>query len=211
MLKFLCLILCLLFAGCAPRPVAGTRVTGASIVTLVRPQLVFDEDGVEPIAQRYAPFCEAFAVRDGGAVALLSAAHCAKTDADLHYLSPNGFGHGHASVIRREAAKDLVWLKPADGAGLVPLETAPPPAVWAPVFALSNHFAARAAGRVTAVYRGGFYETDLQFWPGWSGAPVLDNAGRVWGVVVGCRAVPRSAIEQDIRCLKIGRVAALRP
>jgi hypothetical protein len=195
--------------GCAPRAITGSSVNGASVVALVHPELGLDEHGIEPTAPRYVPYCNAFAMLDGDRVRLVTAEHCTDGATSIRYLAPNGIGHGHATLERRDAARDLAWFEPADAEGLAPLVSGPPPRVGSRVSSVSKLFDATLRGTVTERYFGGFYETNQTIQRGWSGSPVLDDTGRVWGVVSGCPWRQASALEGDFECVFGAIVAAL--
>lgn len=192
-------LLALSLVACAPRAIEGSHVSGASVVTLVRLELGRDEDGVEPTAPRYRPHCNAFAVREPRGVRLVTAGHCVSY-LPLRYRNPNGVGLGTATLERRDAARDLAWLVPADASGLVPLAVGAPPRVGSRVTSASSLFDATALGFVTLNVEGQYFSESMRIERGWSGSPVLDGAGRAWAVVVGCTPRRASALEGDIAC-----------
>lgn len=196
------LLLALLLASCAPRPLTPT-VTGASVVTLVHPAARLDEDGVEPLPPRWRGYCNAFAVsapRVPGGVLLLTADHCVRhIGSVLRYLAPNGVGHGKA--IRWGTWRgDVVALLPLAPGQLRALPTSPPPELGATVEAVSSLYDGAARGAVVASLGAGHVAASLPVQRGWSGSPVLDEDGAAWGVVVGCQARPASALEGDFEC-----------
>lgn len=205
------LLLALLLASCAPRPLTPT-VTGASVVTLVSPFGRLDEDGVEPLPPRWRGYCNAFAVaapRVPGGLLLLTADHCTRPIGGVvRYLAPNGVGHGKA--IRWGTWRgDVVALLPLDPGQLRALPTAQAPKLGANVEAVSSLYDGGARGALLATLGAEHVAASLPVQRGWSGSPVLDEAGAAWGVVVGCQARQVSAFEDDFACDGSGATVAV--
>ncbi len=183
-------------SGCAPATLApagaqSPAVTGASVVTLVRPQArwtwgaLSSEAGLTSsgFKLQYEKSCNAFAVADAK---LVTAAHCVAGFAigdELLYLSPDGVGYGLAELERVDAARDLAW---AHAPGLTALPVTSPPRDGEPALSVSSYYEAANYGVVVSKLSGGFYETSQTIIKGWSGSPVFDGHGRVWGVVSQC-------------------------
>lgn len=190
-----------LFAqGCAPATLApaGAQspvVTGASVVTLVRPAArwtwgnLSSEEGLTSsgFKLRYEPSCSAFAIPGG---LLMTAAHCVEgiePGGEVRYLSPDGIGHGIAKLLSVNKAHDLATC---EAQGLTPLPVTSPPRDGEQVLAVSSFYGQTSYGKVLAALASDRYETSFSIIKGWSGSPVLDTHGRVWGVVSQCNLGP---------------------
>lgn len=197
--------------ACSPQPITGTHVTGASVVTLLKPVLGVDADGVLPTPPRWVPACNAFPLRlPDGSVALATAAHCAAVypeGFDIRYLAVDGWGHGHARLTRGGPAVALLAVQDPL---LEPLAVGPAPEPGWPASVVSSLADESAGGHVLTELGPGYVATDLRLAKGWSGSPVLNAAGRVWGVASLCEAVPASARAKDYRCVG-GTVVAVLP
>lgn len=183
-------------SGCAPSELApasaqSPAVTGASVVSLVSPVTrwtwgnLSDEDGLTDngFKVRYEAYCNAFAISGGR---LMTAAHCVTgvdVGGDVKYLSPDGVGYGHATLLSVNKAADLATL---EALGLAPLPVTSPPREGADVRAVSSVYEQTHYGNVQSKLAMGFYETSVPIIKGWSGSPVLDSHGRVWGVISQC-------------------------
>ncbi len=201
LMRSLVLFLLFLVSACAPQAVPGSHINGASVVALMHPTFGLDEDGIEPAPPRYTAFCNAFAVFSGSGVSLMTAEHCTRDASPFRYLQPSGVGHGFAELERRDAARDIAWLAPRDASQLAPLVVGAPPPLGSRVFSVSQVYRTTLRGTLTDHYSGGFYGTDQRVEHGWSGSPVFDESGRVWGVVVACPSRPASAFEGDFACV----------
>lgn len=184
-------------SGCAPVTLApagaqSPAVTGASVVTLVRPVArwtwgsLASEDGLTDngFKLRYEPSCNAFAIPGG---LLMTAAHCVEgiePGGEVRYLSPDGVGHGIAKLLSVNVAADLATC---EAPGLKPLPVTSPPRDGAEVLAVSSFYGQTHYGKVLEPLGSGRYETSVSIIKGWSGSPALDAHGRVWGVVSQCR------------------------
>lgn len=179
-------------AQLSPATATCPAVSGSSVVTLVRE---IDEWQWAPLSSeldasgfhhRWAPHCNAFAVRGP---ALVTAAHCvsgAKVGDAIRYRAPNGVGLGVARLTRLDEAHDNAVLSVDPGEGLEPLRISAPPPVGVPVLSVSSLYGATSRGRVIEQLGSGYFETSQTIVLGWSGSPALDEHGRVWGVVRGC-------------------------
>ena len=207
----LLLAVALVALACAPRPITGTDLTGSNVVTLLKPVLGVDEDGVEPTPPRWVPACNAFPLRlPDGSVVLATAQHCADVfppGYDIRYRAVDGWGHGHARLTR--SAAGVAYLA-VDDPLLAPLSPGPAPEPGWPATVVSSLTEESATGRVLTRLGPGYVATDLRIEKGWSGSPVLNDAGRVWGVATKCEAVPRSARVDDTRCVG-GAIVAVLP
>lgn len=182
--------------GCAPATLAPASaqtpaVTGASVVTLVRPAArwtwgsLSSEEGLTDsgFKLRYARSCNGFAIPGNQ---LLTAAHCVagiEPGGEVRYLSPDGVGHGIATLLSVNEAADLATC---EAHGLTPLEVTSPPRDGETTLAVSSYYGQTSYGKVLGHMSTGFYATDFSIIKGWSGSPVLDTRGRVWGVVSRC-------------------------
>jgi S1-C subfamily serine protease len=125
---------------------------------------------------------------------LLTADHVIERDDDLGVMLPDG-SQLTASVAGRDSGSDLALLR-VKGATLAPAEPAPQPArVGQLVLALgrptpegiqASQGVVSAIGGPVRTGRGGLLEnyirTDAIPYPGFSGGPLIDAAGRVLGV-----------------------------
>jgi S1-C subfamily serine protease len=125
---------------------------------------------------------------------VLTADHVVERDDDIRILTPDG-GQASASVAGRDPGSDLALLRLGSG-NLVPAEPAPQPArIGQLALALgrpSEEGIQASLGVVSAVGgpirtgRGGLLEqylrTDTIPYPGFSGGPLVDAAGRVLGL-----------------------------
>jgi hypothetical protein len=205
------LLVCALVAlACAPRPITGSQLTTASVVTLLKPAILADEDGA-PTPPRWVPACNAFpVVLADGSVVLATAEHCAAVyppGSNIHYLAVDGWGHGHASLLSR--GDGVAFLAVADPL-LEPLAIGPVPEPGWPASVVSSLAEESASGHVLAILGPRYVATDLRVERGWSGSPMLNAAGKVWGVASLCEAVPVSTRENDYRCVG-GTIAAVLP
>lgn len=190
-------------AGCAPATLAPASaqtpaVTGASVVTLVRPAArltwgsLSSEEGLTDsgFKIRYEPTCNGFAIPGNQ---LLTAAHCVKgiePGGEVRYLSPDGVGHGIATLLSVNEATDLATC---EAHGLTPLEVTSPPRDGETTMAVSSYYGQTSYGKVLERLTTGYYETSVSIIKGWSGSPLLDTHGRVWGLVSQCHLRPDSS------------------
>ncbi len=189
-------------SGCAPAtlaPAGASRpaVTGASVVTLVRPEARWTwgalssdvADNGTGFRLRYEPSCNAFAIEPE---TLVTAAHCVRgiePGGEVRYLSPDGVGYGFAELVRVDLARDLAWAR---AGGLKPLPVASPPAPGSVVISVSSFYEAVNTGSLVAQLSTSYYETTQTIIKGWSGSPVFDARGRVWAVVSRCHVASDS-------------------
>jgi len=125
---------------------------------------------------------------------ILTADHVVERDDDLNVILPDG-SELSASVAGRDSGSDLALLRLERG-GAAPVETAPDPArIGQLVLALgrpSRDGIQASLGVISAVGgpvrtgRGGllenYFRTDAIPYPGFSGGPLIDSAGRVLGL-----------------------------
>ncbi len=183
------LVLCAWSTACTSgRPAARAGVSSASLVTLMRlepAQVEPDLEGYGSEHDRYVPTCTAFAVKRLGRVQLATAAHCVRDVLSVRYVPPSGWGLGIATVQDISEARDVAFLDVEQGE-LRPLEMAAQPGTGERVRAFSAVYDQTSLGRVLAQYEEGWYETSQTIVYGWSGSPVVDDAGRAVGVVSKC-------------------------
>ena len=124
---------------------------------------------------------------------ILTADHVVERDEDIHILLPDGTQLG-AEVAGRDPGSDLAVLR-LERAAATPIETAPPARVGQLALALGRPAAdgiqaslgvVSAAGGPVRTGRGGMLEqylrTDTIPYPGFSGGPLVDAAGRALGL-----------------------------
>jgi len=189
-------------SGCAPATLAPARstagaqspaVTGASVVTLIRPEAQwtwgnlasenFTDGGFKV---RYVPSCNGFAIEGNR---LVTAAHCVtgiEPGGEVRYLSPDGVGHGIATLLSVNEAADLATC---EAYGLTPLPVTSVPRDGDAVVAVSSFYGQTSYGKVLGRLSTGYYATSQTIIKGWSGSPVLDLHGRAWGVISQCPEV----------------------
>jgi S1-C subfamily serine protease len=136
-----------------------------------------------------APEGTATAIRQGGY--LVTALHVVARATAIIVRLPDG-RELPAELVGRDPPTDLAVLKVA--AELPPLPEAPEPALGAPVCAVGNQFGldlSVSCGVVSALHRSGtgfnpiedFVQTDASVNPGASGGPLVDDQGRLVGVL----------------------------
>lgn len=123
---------------------------------------------------------------------VLTADHVLERDEDLAVGLPNG-ETASATIVGRDPGTDLALLR-VSGAGLRPIEQGPTPRLGhlALIVARPNGGLATSIGVVSVLggpartWRGGqlerFIRTDATFYPGFSGGPLVDTAGRMVGL-----------------------------
>ena len=126
----------------------------------------------------------------GGLV--LTADHVLERDEDLSVGLPDG-RTVPATIVGRDAGTDLALLRP-EASPLTPIERGPAPKVGhvSLLVARPGNSLATSIGVVSALggpgraWRGGRLEgiirTDASFYPGFSGGPLVDTAGRMLGL-----------------------------
>lgn len=166
------------------------RVTSRSVVSIVKPYLTSDEDGVPTGIGSYAA-CEAFCVKDVDKPYLVTAAHCVEGLAPgsiFLYQEPNGIGYGSAILEWIGKTGDRA-IAQVDDTQLVPflVNSSYLPEQEDPVVSISIHYNAISRGKVIGKLSEGWYDTTQTFNFGWSGSPVINQFGTVWGIVSKCR------------------------
>jgi serine protease DegQ len=123
---------------------------------------------------------------------VLTADHVLEREEDLGVGLPDGTTAA-ARIIGRDPGTDLALLK-AEGSGLTAIEQGPAPKVGhlGLIVARPGGTLETSIGVVSALggpartWRGGqlegFIRTDAQFYPGFSGGPLVDTAGRMVGL-----------------------------
>jgi S1-C subfamily serine protease len=129
---------------------------------------------------------------------ILTADHVLEREEDLAVALPGGTAVA-ATIVGRDPGTDVALLRVdsadgVDGAGLTPIERGPAPRVGnlALLVARPGRGVATSSGVVSALggpgrtWRGGRLEgviwTDASFYPGFSGGPLVDTAGRMIGM-----------------------------
>ncbi len=150
---------------------------------------------------------------------ILTADHVVERDDDLNVILPDG-SELSASVAGRDSGSDLALLRLERG-GAAPVETAPDPArIGQLVLALgrpSRDGIQASLGVISAVGgpvrtgRGGllenYFRTDAIPYPGFSGGPLIDSAGRVLGLNTSGLAHGASLVIPSASGLAAGRDA----
>ena len=122
---------------------------------------------------------------------VLTADHVLEREEDLALGLPDGRTVG-AAIVGRDPGTDLALLR-AEDKGLSPIEHGPAPKVGhlALIVARPGSLATSigvvsALGGPARTWRGGqlegFIRTDATFYPGFSGGPLVDTAGRIVGL-----------------------------
>ena len=164
-------------------------LTSASVVTIIEPNIETDEYWV-PIGYGWHATCNAFCVQRLGTNYLITAAHCVpdqKHGDQVRYLKPNGIGHGVGKLIWTSPEHDNAVVS-VDDPDLVPLtiDAAYEPAMGDIAQSASSYYATESYGHVIGSLAPGYYDTTQSIVRGWSGSPVLNENGNVWGIVSKC-------------------------
>lgn len=198
----------------APPHMPATQAQLASVVVLVEQAAEFQEPALSSEAfgehtGSYAAVwrgrCNAFALERAGALYLVTAAHCTTPrvlGAELRYLPPDGWGIDRAVLVKLDRTRDYAELRPERGGGLVALARGQAPGNGEPVLSVSAFFQEQAPGRSKGELSGSYYGTTQRIEKGWSGSPVLDAHGRVWGLLSKCET-------QEGKCIAGAVVASL--
>ncbi len=187
-------LLMFVFVGCSANKETyfktsnDTAITSDSIVTIIRPQVLSNEDGI-PVSVGYIEHCNAFSVRDyDNKSYLVTAAHCVdEIGSDVVFEAPSGFGYGHAKVIERDPAYD--WAIATTDHRLQPLvlDATYEPLPGDAALTASSLKRASTVGTVVEELSYGWVQTTNDMTYGWSGSPVTNAEGHVWGIVSKCR------------------------
>ncbi len=160
-----------------------------SVVTVLPLWPGYEQGGQTRRPLGSAPEGTAVAIRPGGY--LVTALHVVERATEITVRLPDG-REVPARLIAADAATDLALL--GTDADLPILETAPDPALGDPVCALGNQFGlglSVTCGVVSALHRSGvgfnpvedFVQTDAAVNPGASGGALVDEQGRLVGIL----------------------------
>lgn len=188
--------------GCSSTPqphVPATQAQLASVVVLVEQVAEFQEPSLSSAdfgehtgvyVSAWRGRCNAFALeRKSGELYLVTAAHCLRErllGSVARYLPPDGWGIDRAVLVKLEPARDYAELDVSRRGGLEPLQVGPSPGNGEPVLSVSAYFEEQATGISKGELSGSWFGTTQRIEHGWSGSPVLDAQGRVWGFLAKC-------------------------
>jgi S1-C subfamily serine protease len=184
-------------AGQTGAAVAAAEASGTLLATfsdqLARAVELVSESVVRVEARRRQPASGVVWTAAEGSALVVMADHALERDEDITLGLPDG-RTAAAAVVGRDPGTDLALLR-AQAGGLKPIERGPAPKIGqlALVVARPGHAPAASIGVVSALggpaqtWRGGRLEgviwTDAALYPGFSGAPLVDAAGRMVGLV----------------------------
>ncbi len=179
-------------AAPAAAPAAGTLLAAFSD-QLAQAVEVVSESVVRVDARRRQPASGVVWTAAEASALVVMADHALERDEDITLGLPDG-RTAAATVVGRDPGTDLALLRAQSG-GLKPIERGPAPKVGqlALVVARPGRAPAASIGVISALggpaqtWRGGRLEgviwTDAALYPGFSGAPLVDAAGRMVGLV----------------------------
>ncbi len=162
-------------------------ITGDSVVALVESYVQNDGSGI-PVAVKSRETCSGFGATDGNAIFLVTAKHCLdlKPGDKFRYEYTNGIGTEIAEVASFDG--DVLFaivndkkLRPFE------IDRTYEPRYLDLAISVSVPFQAVSYGRVVTSLGSNFYDTDQTIARGWSGSPVVNEDGNVWGVVSMCK------------------------
>ena len=172
-----------------PIPPEASFALPDAVVTLVTPQIVNDEDGV-PRSVAYEPKCNAFFATDSSlAFSLVTAKHCVD-DVGSIIKYERKFGLGTATVEYLSPNSDTAFLSINDEPNLTALEFSDVGTERGDVVvSYSSLKHDTSAGYVTDDV-GRAFRTTQTIEKGWSGSPVVNESGKVVGLISKCRPAP---------------------
>ncbi len=163
-------------------------ITGDSVVALVEAYVKNDVD-VVPESIQLRETCSAFGATDGATKFLVTAKHCldhVKPGDKFRYEYTNGIGTEIAEVASFNG--DVLFAIVNDKK-LHPFEVdrTYEPRYLDLAVSVSVPFQSVSYGRVVSSLGSNFYDTDQTITRGWSGSPVINEDGNVWGVISMCK------------------------
>jgi hypothetical protein len=193
-MRKLILFLLLFVLSCAPGSVQVSRshssISNHSVVTLIAPILILDGKGI-PIGIGYADSCNAFGIDRLGTQLLLTAAHCLsgmEVGDEFKYREPNGVGFGTAELIWLDPAGDRAAASISDPLiSSLDIDLEYVPNAGDETVTISSLHGGVSRGAVIGELAHGWFDTTQSVGFGWSGSPVVNEAGSVWGILSMCR------------------------
>lgn len=166
------------------------RISDRSVVSIIKPVVITDKDGV-PNSMGYSTICNAFCVQDVDVPYLVTAAHCVDgmgPGSRFRYLSVNGIGSEWATLEWVDLAGDRA-IATINDSSLVPFKVNASyyPEPGDVTIAVSSVYSDVSKGNVIGQLSDGWFDTTQNVTYGWSGSPVLNQYGQVWGIVSMCR------------------------
>jgi trypsin-like peptidase len=171
--------------------VTNPGVTSGSVVSVMEPYVAVDDDydsGIS-MAIKLRESCSAFAVSDVDTTYLVTAAHCLSNPvpgAKFRYEYYEGIGTEVATV---DVIRGDVAVATVNDSKLVPLRVngSYHPTGLDLAVAVSVTYSDVSYGRVIGELTHGYFDTDQTIRRGWSGSPVLNEKGNVWGLLSMCK------------------------
>ena len=193
----LLLTLALSVAACSPQVLIdknnnyhGKTITENSVVATIEPYVSIDYDSEPSISMRikHREACSAVAVTDQATTFLVAAAHCLIKPAQgkqFRYEYLNGVGTELATI--EAISNDVVYASTEDSRlDPIQIDRSYVPSTNDQAFVVSSTFESVNSGHVIGKLSSVSYDTDNTIVRGWSGSPVLNKNGYVWGIVYGC-------------------------
>ncbi len=165
-------------------------ITDRSIVSIIEPYIDTDDNGI-PNRMGYSPTCNAFCVQDIDAPYLVTAAHCVQDmgpGSRFRYMTNNGTGSKWATVEWVGVTGDRA-IASINDPSLIPFNVNssyyPEPGDVA--LTVTSVYSDISRGEVIGELSHGWFDTTQTVTFGWSGSPVMNSQGTVWGIVSMCR------------------------
>lgn len=183
---------CSVPATIVPESLSPTHrpITDRSIVSIIEPYVTTDGSGV-PNGMAYSPTCNAFCVQDIDVPYLVTAAHCVENmgpGSRFRYMTNNGIGSKWATVEWVGVTGDRA-IASINDPDLIPFKVNssyyPEPGDSA--ITVTSVYSDVSRGKVIGPLSSGWYDTTQTVNFGWSGSPVLNDQGTVWGIVSMCK------------------------
>lgn len=190
--------------GCAPEPRATNPRAAAHLEEQAKDAsviLLCSQDNGDRV-----PCCSAFVARAGPTFAdarIYTADHCLRNaglGSDLAYVSRDSWertatGHADARIVERDTRRDRAALTPIEiddaealAVSALDIGVIDKPEPVRSVGAYDNwRVSVGLATEQVWDESGSSWISSLDVQPGWSGAPVIDDAGRVVGIATRCR------------------------